>query len=199
MAAASRDDLEKIAEQVRTCTKCPLHEGRKLTVPGDGPAYAEIMIVGEGPGVQEDLSGHPFVGSAGKLLTRLLESIGLERSDVFITNIVKCRPPDNRPPRKGEASECIGSYLERQIRVINPRILVPLGTPAINWIMGEEYSATKVHGQVFRRDQRLIVPLYHPAAALYDARLESTLFEDVKVLRKLLSEEPEKVEATLIS
>ncbi len=186
MAAASGNDLEKIAEQVRTCTKCPLHEGRKLTVPGDGPAYAEIMIVGEGPGVQEDLSGHPFVGSAGKLLTRLLGSIGLERSDVFITNIVKCRPPNNRPPRSGEAEECTRSYLEPQIRIIDPKIIVPLGTPAINWVMGEEYSATTVHGKVFRKGERLIVPLYHPAAALYDAKLEATMMEDVKVLRRVL-------------
>ncbi len=192
------EELEQIAARVRICTRCALHESRKTAVPGDGPASAEVMIVGEGPGVQENLTGHPFVGTAGKLLTRLLESIGLTRSDVFITNIVKCRPPDNRPPRKGEAEECTRSYLEPQLRIIDPRIIVLLGTPAIRTIMGDEYSATKVHGKVFRKDERLIVPLYHPAAALYDGRLEETLFEDVRILRQLI-DKSEAVSATVIS
>ena len=144
------------------------------------------MFIGEGPGAQEDLTGRPFVGSAGKLLTELLASIGLDRSSVFITNIVKCRPPNNRPPRKTEIETCASLYLQAQIRLINPKIIVPLGTPAIKTLMGDNYSATSVHGKVFRKDDRLFLPLYHPAAALYDVRLKTTMFEDVKMLKELL-------------
>jgi len=179
-------ELEIISSAVRVCTQCDLYKGRKLAVPGDGPVDAKVMFVGEGPGAQEDLTGRPFVGSAGKLLTELLASIGLDRSSVFITNIVKCRPPDNRPPRKTETETCVDLYLEPQIRIINPKIIVPLGTPAIKTLMGDDYSATAVHGKVFRRDNRLFLPLYHPAAALYDVRLRETMFEDMKLLRELL-------------
>jgi uracil-DNA glycosylase family 4 len=179
-------ELERINSEVRVCTKCDLSEGRKVAVPGDGPINARVMFIGEGPGAQEDLSGHPFVGSAGKLLSELLASIGLDRSSVFITNIVKCRPPDNRPPRKTETETCVSLYLQPQIRIINPKIIVPLGTPAIKKLMGDDYSATSVHGKVFQKAGRLFLPLYHPAAALYDVRLKDTMFEDVKLLRELL-------------
>jgi uracil-DNA glycosylase len=186
MVESMARELERISSEVRICTKCDLYKGRKLAVPGDGPVDAKVMFVGEGPGAQEDLTGHPFVGSAGKLLTELLASIGLVRSSVFITNIVKCRPPDNRPPRKSETETCVSLYLESQIRIINPKIIVPLGSPAIKTLMGDDYSATGVHGKVFRKEGRLFLPLYHPAAALYDARLKDTMFEDVKLLRGLL-------------
>ena len=179
-------ELERISSEVRVCTKCVLYKARKLAVPGDGPVDAKVMFVGEGPGAQEDLTGRPFVGSAGKLLAELLASIGLVRSSVFITNIVKCRPPDNRPPRKTETETCVSLYLEPQIRIINPKIIVPLGTPAIKTLMGDDYSATAVHGKVFRRDNRLFLPLYHPAAALYDVRLKETMLGDMKLLRELL-------------
>ena len=157
-----------------------------MAVPGEGPADARVMFIGEGPGAQEDLTGRPFVGSAGKLLSELLGSIGLDRSSVFITNIVKCRPPNNRPPRKTEIETCVSLYLQPQIRVINPKIVVPLGTPAIKTLMGDDYSATSVHGKVFRKDDRLFLPLFHPAAALYDVRLRDTMFEDMKKLKELL-------------
>jgi uracil-DNA glycosylase family 4 len=180
------EELERISSEVLVCTKCDLYNGRKIAVPGDGPADAKVMFIGEGPGAQEDLSGHPFVGSAGKLLTELLATIGLDRSSVFITNIVKCRPPNNRPPRKTESETCVDLYLEPQIRIISPKIIVPLGTPAIKTLMGDDYSATSVHGKVFQKAGRLFLPLYHPAAALYDVRLKDTMFEDIKLLRELL-------------
>jgi uracil-DNA glycosylase len=179
-------ELERISSEVRICTKCDLYKGRKLAVPGDGPGDAKVMLIGEGPGAQEDLTGRPFVGSAGKLLAELLASIGLDRSLVFITNIVKCRPPGNRPPRTSETETCVGLYLWPQILVVDPKIIVPLGTPAIKTLLGDNYSATGVHGKVFRKEGRLFLPLYHPAAALYDVRLKDTMFKDVKLLRELL-------------
>ncbi|TMI38128.1 uracil-DNA glycosylase [Candidatus Bathyarchaeota archaeon] len=185
MKSMSRE-LDRISSEVRICTKCDLYKERKIAVPGEGPADARVMFIGEGPGAQEDLTGRPFVGSAGKLLTELLGSIGVDRSSVFITNIVKCRPPNNRPPRKTEIETCVSLYLQPQIRIINPRVIVPLGTPAIKTLMGDDYSATSVHGQAFRKDGRLFLPLFHPAAALYDVRLRNTMFKDVKMLRELL-------------
>ena len=185
MKSMSRE-LDRISSEVRICTKCDLYKERKIAVPGEGPADARVMFIGEGPGAQEDLTGRPFVGSAGKLLTELLASIGLDRSSVFITNIVKCRPPNNRPPRKAEIETCASLYLQPQIRLINPKIIVPLGTPAIKTLMGDDYSATSVHGKVFRKEGRLFLPLFHPAAALYDVRLKSTMFDDVKMLKELL-------------
>ena len=167
------------------CTKCELHKSRTRAVPGEGPHDAKVLFVGEGPGQNEDEQGRPFVGAAGKFLTELLESIGLKRSEVFITNIVKCRPPNNRAPRKGEIEAC-KSYLESQIRLINPRIICPLGTPAINTVIGDEYSATKVHGKPIEKGETIILPLYHPAAALYDNTLREVLLQDFKILKDLL-------------
>ena len=143
------------------------------------------MFVGEGPGQNEDEQGRPFVGAAGKFLTELLESIGLKRSDVFITNIVKCRPPNNRAPRKSEIEAC-NSYLQSQIRLINPRIVCALGTPAITTLMGDEYSASKFHGKSLTKGEVTILPMYHPAAALYDASLKETIFHDFQILKQLL-------------
>jgi len=167
------------------CTKCELYKSRTRAVPGEGPHDAKVLFVGEGPGQNEDEQGRPFVGAAGKFLTELLESIGLKRSEVFITNIVKCRPPNNRAPRKGEIEAC-KSYLESQIRLINPRIICPLGTPAINTVIGDEYSATKVHGKPIKQGETIILPLYHPAAALYDNTLRDVLLQDFKILKDLL-------------
>jgi len=173
-----------------TCTKCDLHLGRTRAVPGEGPVGATVMFVGEGPGEMEDREGRPFVGAAGKFLTELLASVGLERNSVFITNIVKCRPPDNRAPRQGEIDAC-HPYLQAQIRLVTPRIICPLGSPAIKTIMGPEYSVSKVHGKPFRQEDRTILPLYHPAAALYDGSLRSIQLEDFKILRQLIDEHPQ--------
>lgn len=143
------------------------------------------MFVGEGPGQNEDEQGRPFVGAAGKFLTELLESIGLKRSDVFITNIVKCRPPNNRAPKKSEIETC-NPYLQSQIRLINPRIVCPLGTPAITTLIGDEFSASKFHGRPMTKGELTILPMYHPAAALYDGSLREVIFHDFQILKQLL-------------
>ena len=185
-----RDDesseLATIHSQIIACTKCELHKSRKNAVPGEGPIDAKIMFVGEGPGQNEDEQGRPFVGAAGKLLTELLESIGLSRSEVFITNIVKCRPPSNRAPRKSEIETC-NPYLLSQIRLVKPRIVCALGSPAIATLLGEEFSATRAHGRPMSKGDVTILPMYHPAAALYDASLKETLASDFKTLKDLLT------------
>ena len=182
------EELARIHGKVLVCTKCELHQGRTKAVPGEGPINAKVMFVGEGPGEREDLEGRPFVGAAGKFLTELLASVGLERSSVFITNIVKCRPPGNRAPKQGEVEACY-AYLQDQIRLVAPRIICPLGTPAIKTVLGPEYSVSQVHGRPFKRDDRTVLPLYHPAAALYDGSLRSVQLEDFRVLKQLLDGE----------
>ncbi len=178
-------ELERVHAQILTCEKCELHKNRNRAVPGEGPTDAKIVFVGEGPGEKEDQEGRPFVGAAGKLLTELLESIGLKRSEVFITNIVKCRPPNNRPPRQVEIETC-NPYLKLQVELINPKIICPLGTPAMKTVMGPEYSATQVHGKPFKQGQMIVLPMYHPAAALYDPGLKDQLLEDFRVLKDIL-------------
>ena len=181
-------ELQLIHSEILECTKCELHKSRTNAVPGDGPYDARIMFVGEGPGQNEDEQGRPFVGAAGKFLTELLESIGLKRSNVFITNIVKCRPPNNRAPRKPEIEAC-NPYLQSQIKLINPRIVCALGTPAITTLIGDEYSASRFHGKPLTKGGVTLLPMYHPAAALYDASLRETLFHDFQILKKLLEKE----------
>jgi uracil-DNA glycosylase len=179
------NELELVHSEIVTCTKCELHKERKKAVPGEGPIDARIMFVGEGPGQNEDQQGRPFVGAAGKFLTELLESIGLKRSDVFITNIVKCRPPNNRAPKKSEIEAC-NPYLQLQIRLINPRIVCPLGTPAITTLIGDEFSASRFHGKALTKGEVTILPMYHPAAALYDGSLREVIFQDFQILKQLL-------------
>ena len=179
--------METISSEIKTCTKCDLHKSRKNAVPGEGPIDAKIMFVGEGPGQNEDEQGRPFVGAAGKLLTELLGMIGLSRSDVFITNIVKCRPPNNRAPRTSEIEAC-NPYLTSQTELIRPRIVCPLGTPAITTLLGKEFTATKSHGKPIWKENRVIMPMYHPAAALYDASLRGVLESDFRALKKLFEQ-----------
>ena len=188
-------ELQLIHSEVLECTKCELHRSRTHAVPGEGPIDAKIMFVGEGPGQNEDEQGRPFVGAAGKFLTELLESIGLKRSGVFITNIVKCRPPNNRAPRKSEIEAC-NPYLQSQIRLINPRIVCALGTPAITTLMGDEYSASRFHGKPVTKGEVTILAMYHPAAALYDASLKETILQDFQILKQLLDkQEPSRSNA----
>jgi uracil-DNA glycosylase len=176
------EELEVINSEIIACTKCDLYKSRTKAVPGEGPPDSKIMFVGEGPGQNEDEQGRPFVGAAGKLLNELLESIGLKRSDVFITNIVKCRPPNNRAPRKSEVETC-NPYLESQMRLIKPEIVCALGTPAITTLLGQEYSATRAHGKPLKKGDFTILPMYHPAAALYDVTLKEVLAADFKILK----------------
>jgi DNA polymerase len=178
--------LEKVADEVVSCRKCRLCETRRSAVPGEGSKAVRVMFIGEAPGEQEDAQGRPFVGAAGKLLTELLWSIGLKREEVFITNIVKCRPPSNRPPRKDESSVC-KEYLDRQLKLVNPRIICPMGNSAIRIIMNLDQSVSELHGVPFEIASSTYLPLYHPAAALYTSTLRKVMEEDFKKLKQLLN------------
>ena len=179
----TEDSLEAVAAEVNACTKCRLCETRKNAVPGEGAKRAKVMFVGEAPGGEEDIQGRPFVGAAGKLLTELLGSINLKREDVYITNVVKCRPPNNRPPRKDETTAC-RPYLDRQVVLIRPQSYLPNGQlrhPSIH--RNSEKSVTGLHGIPFDEGPITYFPMYHPAAALYTASLRQVMEEDFRKLR----------------
>lgn len=177
-------ELVQVAEQVMVCTKCKLHLSRKLAVPGEGPDDAELMFIGEGPGFHENEQGRPFVGAAGNFLEELLASIGLKREQVFITNIVKCRPPGNRDPQAPEIESC-SDYLERQIRAINPKVIVTLGRFSMARFFHNE-RISSIHGRARRVGGRLVVPMYHPAAALHQPSLRKTIEADFARLPQLV-------------
>ena len=181
--ATSENLLKGIAAEVRVCPKCELARTRTNAVPGDGNPNARIMFIGEGPGWHEDQQGLPFVGAAGKFLNELLALADLERKDVFITNVVKCRPPGNRDPLPDEIAAC-APYLEGQIAAIDPDVIVTLGRISMSrWFPGERI--TKIHGHPKQADGRLIVP-YHPAAALHQPAYRSAIEEDFAKLPKIL-------------
>ena len=164
-------DLEAIASEVRACQKCPLGQGRTHAVPGEGPADADIMFIGEGPGFHEDRQGRPFVGAAGQFLEELLASIGLTREDVYITNVIKCRPPGNRDPQPNELAAC-SEYLDRQIASIRPQIIVTLGRFSMaRYFPGA--SISRIHGQCKRVGNITVFPMLHPAAALHQPKWRS--------------------------
>lgn len=174
------DDLRLIEGEVQTCQQCALANTRKNAVPGEGPPDAKIMLIGEGPGYHENEQGRPFVGAAGKFLEELLANIGLKRADVYITNVVKCRPPGNRDPESGEIEAC-QTYLDRQIRAINPRVIVTLGRFSMaRWFAGAKISA--IHGRPKRVGPRMVVPMFHPAAALHQPKYRPLIVEDFKKL-----------------
>jgi uracil-DNA glycosylase len=181
----SIEELQAVAQEVSVCTKCKLHYSRKNAVPGEGPPHAAIMFIGEGPGFHENEQGRPFVGQAGKFLEELLAMIGMKRSDVFIGNIVKCRPPGNRDPEPEEIQSC-SDYLERQIRAINPKVIVTLGRYSMaRFIPNARIS--DVHGQAMVIKGRLIVPMYHPAAALHQRSLRPVLEADFQHLPEMIT------------
>lgn len=182
---ASTSAMTAIAGEVAICQKCKLHHSRKLAVPGEGPANAEIMFIGEGPGFHENEQGRPFVGQAGKLLDELLSKINMKRAEVFIGNVVKCRPPGNRDPEPEEIQAC-NDYLDRQIQIINPKVIVTLG----RFSMARFFSNAKisdVHGQSITVKGRLVVAMYHPAAALHQQSLRPVLEADFAKLPDLIS------------
>jgi len=179
------ETLNQVAQEVSECTKCVLHYSRKRAVPGEGPANARIMFIGEGPGFHENEQGRPFVGAAGKFLEDLLGKIGTKRTDVFITNVVKCRPPGNRDPLPEELEAC-GDYLERQIQAINPRVIVTLGRFSMARFLPNA-KISEVHGQAMRIRGRLIVPMYHPAAALHQGSLKPVIERDFALLPELIT------------
>ncbi len=179
--------LAAIAEEISVCTKCELCKMRTKTVPGDGPATAEIMFIGEAPGFHEDRSGHPFVGAAGHLLNDLLTEVGIERKQIFITNVVKCRPPGNRDPLPDEVNTCTSNYLDRQIALLNPRMIVAVGRFSMGrFFPGERIM--RIHGQPKRADGRIYFPMVHPAAALHQPAFMEHLKSDIQKIPVLLEE-----------
>ncbi len=163
----------------------PLKPGATQAVPGEGNPNADILFVGEGPGRDEDIQGRPFVGAAGKFLTELIESIGLKREDVFIANMVKHRPPNNRDPLPEEL-KAYGPWLAQQVEIINPKLIVTLGRYSMAYFLGEGLSISNIHGQPKRRGGRFIMPMYHPAAALYRGNLRPVLAADFGKIPKVL-------------
>lgn len=187
--------LEALYAEVRRCTRCPLHSGRTHAVPGAGPLDAEIMFIGEAPGFHEDQQGIPFVGAAGQYLSELLQGVGIERARVYITNVIKCRPPGNRDPLDEEVAAC-KAYLDRQLTLVRPKVVVTLGRHS----MARAFPTDKislVHGQARRVDTLIYFPMYHPAAALHRPSLKADVEADFLRLRELLDGkwEPEHYEA----
>ncbi|MEM3407194.1 MAG: type-4 uracil-DNA glycosylase [Nitrososphaerota archaeon] len=177
--------IEEISKEIRKCKKCRLHLSRKNPVPGEGNINSSILIIGEAPGYFEDIQGKPFVGQAGKILDELLSIANLNREKVFITNIVKCRPPENRVPKDDEIDSC-KDYLEKQIEIINPKIIITLGNVSTQYIFnkyGLEFkSMSRIHGKIFDIIEYKIkvISLYHPAAALYNPKIEKIMKNDWK-------------------
>jgi uracil-DNA glycosylase len=183
---SAEEVLAQIAKEVSVCQKCALYHSRKKSVPGEGPANAEIMFIGEGPGFNENEQGRPFVGAAGNFLNELLAEAGLKRSDVWIGNVVKCRPPGNRDPLPEELSAC-NDYQERQIAAINPKIIITLGRYSMSKFMpGAKISL--VHGQMRRVGERFVIAMFHPAAALHQAALKPAILKDFGQLPQLLEQ-----------
>lgn len=178
--------LTQVAREVATCEKCALYHSRKHAVPGEGPANAEIMFIGEGPGFYENEQGRPFVGAAGKFLDELLAQAGLKRPQVWITNVVKCRPPSNRDPLPEEVETC-NQYLERQISAINPSIIITLGRYSMGKFMPQA-KISAVHGQMRKVGERYVVAMFHPAAALHQASLKPAILADFAKLPQLLEQ-----------
>ncbi len=180
------EELAQIAAEVNVCTQCKLHRGTIKAVPGEGPATAKIMFIGEAPGFNEDRQGRPFVGASGQFLSELLALAGLRRQDVFIANVVKHRPPNNRDPEPDEIAAC-GLFLERQINVIDPRVIVTLGRFSMaKWFPNERI--TRIHGQPRWVGERLIVPMMHPAAALHQPQNRPLLEADFQRLPDILAQ-----------
>ena len=178
--------LENIRQQVTKCTKCDLSETRNKSVPGKGNFKADVIFVGEAPGKNEDVEGEPFIGIAGKKLSIALENAGITRNEVYITNIVKCRPPKNRVPTTTERNTC-QNYLEKEIEIIKPKIICILGNTAFNSLLdGKEI--TKFRGKIVRKNNQLYFLTIHPAATIYNQKLINVLKKDIKKLLKIIKE-----------
>ncbi len=180
-------DWEKLEKECRACRACALAQTRKNVVFGVGSREAEVLFIGEGPGANEDAEGEPFVGAAGKLLDDMMEMIGLKRESVYITNIVKCRPPQNRDPLNTEKDTCIG-YLRQQTALLRPKIIVCLGRIAAMELIRPDFKITRDHGQFFEKNGVLMTALYHPAALLRDSSKKPETFVDLKALQGKIRE-----------
>ncbi|HEV2386881.1 MAG TPA: uracil-DNA glycosylase [Candidatus Acidoferrales bacterium] len=191
-AAAERvegDTLERIRADIGDCTRCKLHEGRHHIVFGDGNPRAELVFVGEGPGEEEDRQGLPFVGRAGKLLTQMIEAMGLRREDVYIANVVKCRPPQNRAPERDEMATCL-PFLERQLAAIAPKVIVCLGNVAAQALLGGGEAMGKIRGEWFDWRGAKLLPTYHPAYLLRNPAAKSIVWEDLQKVMAALGYQP---------
>jgi uracil-DNA glycosylase len=192
--------LQEAAHEASTCTKCRLSGGRTQVVYGTGNAEADLMFIGEGPGYYEDKQGEPFVGAAGQLLNRMLEEIGVRRADVYIANVIKCRPPGNRDPLPEEVDACT-PWLREQIALIEPRVIVTLGNFATRFMLDKPVSISRVRGQRFPLEGRTVIPTFHPAAILRGGGEASTqmaaLRSDFQEIKRALAEMPEPVEEQL--
>ncbi len=186
--------LDDISADISSCTSCSLSGTRTNTVPGEGSPNARMLLIGEAPGRNEDLQGRPFVGRAGKFLDELLQAAGIKRDDVFIANILKCRPPENRNPREDEIRACT-PFLDRQIAFIKPRVICPMGNFATSYVLGkfgvEPLPIGRMHGKTYRISNLLlgsavIIPLYHPASAVYNPEMRNVLIEDFRKINDAL-------------
>ena len=181
------EELIQLHTAIRSCKNCGLHATRTQAVPGVGPCPANVMIVGEAPGFNEDRQGEPFVGAAGKLLDTLLARISLSRADVYITNVLKCRPPMNRDPMPNEVETC-SPYLKRQLELVKPKVVLILGRHALERLMPGQGSISRIHGTMIKRGDVAYVPLYHPAAALHNGSLVADLERDFDSLKRYLDQ-----------
>jgi DNA polymerase len=188
---ASFGSLDELREHIGDCHRCPLGETRTLLVFGVGRHDADVMFIGEAPGRNEDLKGEPFVGAAGQLLDELLRSAGLTRAEVYIANILKCRPPNNRDPELDEIDRCT-PFLAEQIRLIDPRVIVTLGKFATQYVLDTPVGITQLRGRRHEAGGRAVLPIFHPAAALYDQTKRQVLADDFQRLRVLLERERER-------
>ena len=181
--------LAQVRAAMGECTRCPLHEGRRNIVFGKGAENAELMIIGEGPGAEEDRQGLPFVGRAGKLLDRMLAAVGLKTSQVYITNIVKCRPPGNRDPKADEVAAC-RPFLEEQIQAVSPKIICTLGKPAAGALLGNQAPISALRGNWHRFNGVPVLPMFHPAFLLRQPERKGLAYQDLKALVNALGQGP---------
>lgn len=179
-------NLDEIASEIKKCQKCALYKNRTNAVPGIGNPKAEILVIGEGPGRNEDEKGEPFVGDAGKFLDEMLDSIKLKREDIFITNVVKCRPPNNRDPLEEEVSVCTRNYLFSQIKEIGPKLIITLGRHSMQVFFPQIKSISAVHGKAYKKAGQVYFICYHPAAAIYQASLKETMRDDFKKIPEIM-------------
>jgi len=186
VAMSKKESIDAIADKIRSCERCPLAGGRIQAVPGSGNPDADMLFIGEGPGAKEDKLSIPFVGSAGKFLDEMLSDIGKTRADVFVTNVVKCRPPENRDPEESEVSICTETFLFHQIEVIAPLLIITLGRHAMRRFIPADKTISEAHGTLLhlvspRTGKKFaVLPLYHPAAALYNGSLRAILKRDFR-------------------
>ncbi len=185
------DDWNDLRNEIMVCQRCALADSRTQAVPGEGPKETKLVIIGEAPGRQEDQQGRPFVGAAGQLLTQLLEGSGIKRASVFITNVVKCRPPDNRQPSIEERKACF-SYLERQLAIIRPQVIALIGRVPAETLLDTSVRMGTMHGKSFKQGGRNFFVMYHPAAGLYNQNLIPVMEEDMEKLKELLKNKEEQ-------